>query len=110
APQGIALRAETLTYGQLVQHCPAAQQAAREQYVMIAIRDWGPGIAPEDQPRLFTKFMRLNRAINSMQRGAGLGLYLCHQWTEAMHGYIWMESSGIAGEGTTFFVALPRAS
>ena len=79
-----------------------------DQFVIIAIRDWGPGIALEDQPKLFTKFMRLVPAINSMQRGAGLGLYLCRQLTEAMGGQIWMESNGIPGEGSTFFVALPR--
>jgi signal transduction histidine kinase len=74
---------------------------------LIAIRDWGPGIQAEDLPRLFTKFMRLDNAINSIQRGAGLGLYLCRQLTEAMGGRIWVESTGIAGDGTTFFVALP---
>jgi signal transduction histidine kinase len=74
---------------------------------VIAIRDWGPGIQEEDQARLFTKFMRLDSALNSIQRGAGLGLYLCRQLTEAMGGRIWVESAGIPGEGTTFFVALP---
>jgi signal transduction histidine kinase len=84
--------------------------SASEHFVVIAIRDWGPGVALEDQPKLFTKFMRLSGAINSLQRGAGLGLYLCRQLTEAMGGYIWMESKGIDGEGTTFFVALPCPS
>ncbi len=78
------------------------------EFVEIAIRDWGSGISLEDQPRLFSKFVRLTEAINSMQRGAGLGLYLCRQLTEAMQGHIWMESQGVDGEGATFFVALPR--
>jgi len=81
---------------------------ASGQFVVIAIRDWGPGIDLEDQPRLFSKFVRLSDAINSMQRGAGLGLYLCRQLVEAMQGHIWMESKGVDGEGSTFFVALPR--
>ena len=76
-------------------------------YALIEICDWGPGVAPPDQARLFTKFMRLDDAINSVQRGAGLGLYLCLQLTEAMSGQIWLESSGIPGEGSTFCVALP---
>jgi signal transduction histidine kinase len=113
APQGIAIRAESLTYDQLIERVPAAKQIiplpAQQRYVVVALRDWGPGIAPKDQPRLFTKFMRLNRAINSTQRGAGLGLYLCRQLTEAMNGYIWMESEGIPGEGSTFYVALPQS-
>ncbi len=57
--------------------------------------------------QLFSKFVRLTEAINSMQRGAGLGLYLCRQLTEAMGGYIWLESTGVAGEGCTFFIAFP---
>jgi signal transduction histidine kinase len=81
---------------------------ASGQFVVIAIRDWGQGINLEDQPRLFSKFVRLSEAINSMQRGAGLGLYLCRQLTEAMQGHIWMESEGVDGEGSTFYVALPR--
>lgn len=112
APLGIAIRAEALTSDQLVQRFPPAQSlspiSSSQHYVVIAIQDWGPGIAPADQPRLFTKFMRLNSAINSTQRGAGLGLYLCRQLIEAMQGFIWMESSGIPGEGCTFFVALPQ--
>ena len=78
-----------------------------DRFVIIAIRDWGPGIGVQDQGRLFTKFMRLDSALNSVQRGAGLGLYLCRQLTEAMGGRIWVESQGISGEGSIFAVALP---
>lgn len=113
APQGIAIRAESLSHDQLAERVPLAKQvvplSAQQRYVVVALRDWGPGIAPKDQQRLFTKFMRLNRAINSTQRGAGLGLYLCRQLTEAMNGYIWMESEGVSGEGATFYVALPQS-
>jgi signal transduction histidine kinase len=42
-----------------------------------------------------------------MQRGAGLGLYLCRQLSEAMGGCVWLESSGVEGQGCTFFIALP---
>ncbi len=84
---------------------PATSTAAH--FVLLGVRDWGKGIAQENMSRLFTKFGRLESAINSMQRGAGLGLYLCRQLAEAMHGQIWAESAGIEGEGTTFFLALP---
>ncbi len=82
--------------------------AASDQCVIIVIRDWGPGIGAQDQSRLFTKFMRLDSALNSVQRGAGLGLYLCRQLVEAMGGHIWVESQGIPGDGATFAIALPR--
>ena len=76
-------------------------------FVVLVVRDYGPGILPEEQALLFTKFTRLESARNSAQSGAGLGLYLCRQLVEAMDGRIWMESSGIPGEGAAFFVALP---
>ena len=83
--------------------------AEASHFVVLAIRDWGPGIEQEDLVRLFAKFVRLERAMNSVQRGAGLGLYLCRQLAEAMGGQIWAESPGIPGEGTTFLLALPQA-
>ncbi len=111
APTSIAIRAASMTYARLCQRFQALREIStlsnKKRYVVITVQDKGPGVAPEDQPLLFTKFMRLNDAINSPQRGAGLGLYLCRQLTEAMGGHIWMESSGIDGEGATFMVTLP---
>ncbi len=91
----------------LAQLSPPVAEASR--FIVLAIRDWGPGIEQEDLVRLFAKFVRLERAMNSVQRGAGLGLYLCRQLAEAMGGQIWAESTGIPGEGTTFLLALPQA-
>ncbi len=113
APTAIALSAEQIELHALNQRLadvkqPALEHEARE-FVIVAVRDCGPGIQAEDQQRLFTKFMRLESALNSIQRGAGLGLYLCRQLTEAMGGRIWVESTGIAGVGSTFLVALPLA-
>ncbi|MEO8974078.1 MAG: ATP-binding protein [Ktedonobacteraceae bacterium] len=91
----------------LAAHCQDIEPRA-DQFVLITIRDWGAGISLKDQTYLFTRFMRLEKAINSTQRGAGLGLYLCRQLTEAMGGQIWVESQGIPGEGSSFLIALPR--
>jgi|GEM_PF-679753 len=113
APTAIALSAERIEQHALNQRLAGVKQPALEHeardFAIVAVRDWGPGIPAEDQQRLFTKFMRLESALNSIQRGAGLGLYLCRQLTEVMGGRIWVESAGIAGEGSTFFVALPLA-
>ncbi len=114
APSGLAIKAESESGEELAQYLTRSSvhqhlsPPPSGHFVVIAIRDWGPGISLEDQRHLFTKFMRLPMAINSLQRGAGLGLYLCRQLTEAMGGYIWMESAGVPGEGSTFFVALPQ--
>jgi len=72
----------------------------------IRVRDYGLGIHPQDQHRLFDRFMRLDRDMNSPVRGAGLGLYICKQLVEAMGGAIWVESCGIVGEGSTFAFSL----
>ncbi len=115
AGSGIAISARRLSWAELCEF-PSLETARRPPmppsgtFVVIAVRDWGPGVSKADQARLFTRFMRLPNALNSMQRGAGLGLYLCRQLTEAMGGSIWMESEGIPGEGAIFYIALPLYS
>jgi signal transduction histidine kinase/ubiquinone/menaquinone biosynthesis C-methylase UbiE len=78
-----------------------------QDMVEIAVRDYGPGIPPEQISLLFHRFVRLPRDLGSSITGSGLGLYLCRVFTEAMGGRIWAESSGIPGEGATFRVQLP---
>jgi signal transduction histidine kinase len=78
--------------------------------VKISVRDYGLGVPPEDQQRLFERFMRLERDINSPVRGAGLGLYITRRLVEAMGGRLWIESSGVPGEGSTFSFTLQRAA
>jgi signal transduction histidine kinase len=115
AGSDITITTSRLTWGVLRQRLPQVVQdqnalpaiPASGQFIAIAIRDRGPGIAPEEQPRLFNKFVRLASAIDGSQRGVGLGLYLCRQLIEAMGGSIWVESAGVPGEGSTFYVALP---
>ncbi len=75
--------------------------------VEITVQDQGLGIPPAQKNLLFRRFVRLPRDIASTTRGTGLGLYLCRVFVEAMQGSIWVESSGIPGEGATFHVRLP---
>ena len=80
-----------------------------ESFVVISISDKGKGIAPLDQSHLFQRFVRLESDVNSPIRGSGLGLYISRRLIEAMGGKIWIESKGIAGEGSTFHIRLPAA-
>ena len=78
----------------------------RKGDVVISVHDGGLGVPPEAQGNLFEQFVRLERDMNSPVRGAGLGLAICKQLVEAMGGRIWVSSSGIAGEGSTFSFTL----
>nr|MBA3824073.1 ATP-binding protein [Ktedonobacterales bacterium] len=73
----------------------------------ILVRDYGLGIPPEQAPLLFQRFARLPRDLASKVVGNGLGLYLCRALAEVMGGKIWVESAGVPGKGSTFFVHLP---
>jgi len=77
--------------------------------IEITIRDYGFGIPPDQQALLFDRFVRLPREIASTIPGNGLGLYLCRTYTQAMGGSIWIESSGVPGEGSTVHLLLPAA-
>jgi signal transduction histidine kinase len=82
-------------------------EAGDVQEARVSIRDRGIGIPEQDQARIFGQFARAGNAETYGIGGTGLGLYLCHELIERHHGRIWFESK--EGQGTTFFVALPRA-
>jgi signal transduction histidine kinase len=77
--------------------------------VIISVIDRGDGIEPQDQERLFQRFARLERDLNSSTRGSGLGLYISRRLVEAMGGKIWVESSGVPGAGSRFSFQLPAS-
>ncbi|GHO98554.1 hypothetical protein KSF_086020 [Reticulibacter mediterranei] len=58
---------------------------------------------------LFNRFVRLHRDLAGSIRGAGLGLFICKQLVETLGGQIWVESAGVAGEGSRFCFTLPTA-
>lgn len=81
----------------------------QDAQVHIWVQDAGPGIPPSEIPLLFGKFIRLKRDMAGSIRGMGLGLYTCKHLIEAMEGRIWIESTGVAGEGSRVCVMLPSA-
>lgn len=87
---------------------PARKQEA-PQY-QINVQDYGLGVPARDVYTIFNRFVRLERDIAGPMRGTGVGLYLCKVLVEAMGGRIWVRSTGVAGEGSTFSFILPGAS
>lgn len=96
------------TGGQRARGGAGSQQSAARQ-IQISVRDRGLGVPPRDIPKLFNRFVRLERDIAGSVRGTGVGLYMCRMLIEAMGGRIWVESSGVPGEGSTFAFVLPAA-
>ncbi len=78
-----------------------------EHEVMVGVKDRGPGIAREDQARLFQSFERLGMAVKGSIQGTGMGLKVCRILVEAHGGKIWVESE--PGLGATFLFTLPVA-
>lgn len=71
---------------------------------LVWVRDDGIGIAQKDFERAFGVFQRL--VPRDEYDGNGIGLAVCRKIAEHHGGRIWIESA--VGEGSTFFVALPR--
>ena len=73
---------------------------------LINVTDTGIGISASDLQHIFQKFYRADNSDTREIGGTGLGLYIVKQRAEAMGGRVWAESA--FGEGTTFYVSLPR--
>jgi signal transduction histidine kinase len=93
-----------LKYGGTPSAAPRVELGADTQVdgtVRFWVRDNGPGIAPEDQARLFTPFTRLDQARAG---GHGLGLSIVRRIVEKLGGQVGVESQ--VGEGATFSFTL----
>jgi signal transduction histidine kinase len=75
--------------------------------VWIRVADSGPGIAPEEQARIFEPFYRSQR-VRRFPQGLGLGLTIARDLVEAHDGRLDLES--VPGQGSTFTVHLPLKS
>jgi signal transduction histidine kinase len=79
--------------------------AAREEKdVALAVQDTGPGIAPEDLPRVFERFYRADKSRAEAEGASGLGLAIARVLVVAHGGEIRAESA--PGEGTKMVIRL----
>ena len=72
-----------------------------ENWVRIWVKDTGKGIPPEDQERIFERFVKLDEFVP----GTGLGLSVAKSHVLNLNGTIGVESH--VGEGSTFWFELP---
>ncbi|AKF04239.1 PAS domain S-box protein [Sandaracinus amylolyticus] len=79
----------------------------REREVEAIVTNRGPGIPPDELPKLFRRFERTRSARAGRERGIGLGLYLSKGLIEAHGGRIWAEST--PGAETSFHFTVPYA-
>jgi signal transduction histidine kinase len=96
-PEGgkVTLRAERL------------RGADDEPRVRVSVLDTGPGIAPEDQDRVFEKFSRVETGHVREHTGTGLGLAISKELADLIQGSIQLVSD--PGRGSMFSLIVPVA-
>jgi len=73
-------------------------------FVKFSVTDFGMGIGPEDQKKVFDRFFRVGE-IQQRFPGMGIGLYICDQIIKNHEGTLWIESE--KGKGSTFSFTIP---
>jgi signal transduction histidine kinase len=71
----------------------------------VAVRDTGPGIAPEDQSRIFEDFQQVDNTSTRLKGGTGLGLAIARRFVEMHGGSLSVDSA--VGVGSTFRIVVP---
>jgi CheY-like chemotaxis protein len=87
-----------------VECLPTGAEATISQGLTLkfTVRDTGIGIPPDRMGRLFQSFSQADSSTSRKYGGTGLGLAISKKLTSMMGGNLWAESSGIAGQGSSF--------
>ncbi len=96
----------TPEHHQIVVSAAAAKpNAAGHEFVEFAVKDSGNGIAPDELPRLFERFYRVDKARSRELGGTGLGLAIVKHLAKAHGGDVGVTSE--LGNGARFYFTLP---
>jgi signal transduction histidine kinase len=75
--------------------------------ILVTVKDTGLGIPPDHLEAIFQEFTQVDTSTTRKVGGTGLGLPISRRLVEMHGGRLWAESTGVEGEGSTFFVELP---
>ena len=78
---------------------------AEKDHILLSVKDYGCGLNPENQMRVFEPFYQVEAASCRTHGGTGLGLAICRGIVESQKGRIWVEST--SGKGCTFYFTIP---
>ncbi len=85
--------------------CEMDGQDPKSRRLLVTVTDSGGGIALQDQPRVFDRFYRAEKALIAGLGETGVGMSIVKALVEAHQGQVWVESE--MGRGSTFVFALP---
>jgi signal transduction histidine kinase len=83
-----------------------AQRISGER-VLITVKDTGIGIPIDKLESIFQEFTQVDTSSTRKIGGTGLGLPISRKLIEMHGGRLWAESTGVHGEGSTFYAELP---
>lgn len=101
------LLANAINYSPPATTVVIAAGRARSGGIEIAVRDEGPGIAPDHLERIFERFYRVDKGRSREVGGTGLGLAIVKHIVRAHGGTVRVESE--VGSGSTFCIHLPAS-
>jgi len=77
----------------------------RGAWAVLSVRDWGVGVARDEQEKIFDRFHRVSTGLVHDVKGSGLGLAIVRHVVEAHGGRVEVDSK--PGQGSTFSILLP---
>ena len=91
--------------GQIIVKAHVEDSAKEQPMIRVSVTDTGPGIALEDQSKLFQPFSQVDASLTRKVGGSGLGLSICQHLIQMHGGQIGLQSA--INQGSTFYFSVP---